>query len=148
MKRNEFLKKVAILSVTFAIPTSIVGLTAKNNKKMKNNKEVLETANVAIKAGNNEGFLLHCTEDTEWTFVGDQVLKGKEAVRRYMAEVYITPPKFTTEIMITGDNYVTALGKISLEDKNGKLVNYSFCDVWKFRDGKMAELKAFVVEEK
>ncbi len=50
------------------------------------NKAILEKANAAITEGNNEGFLSFCTEDTEWTFVGDKTLKGKEAVRQYMAE--------------------------------------------------------------
>lgn len=30
--------------------------------------------------------------------------------------------------------------------KNGTRDQFSYCDVWKFRDGKMAELVAFVIE--
>lgn len=115
---------------------------------MNDNKAILETANAAIKAGNNEGFLSYCTEDTEWIFVGDKILKGKQAVRQYMAGVYAEPPKFSVDKMIAGDDYVTAIGEISSKDKNGKTANYIYCDVWKFRDGKMAELKAFVIKEK
>jgi hypothetical protein len=37
--------------------------------------------------------LSFCTDDTEWTFVGDKTLKGKEAVRQWMATTYIEPPK-------------------------------------------------------
>jgi hypothetical protein len=29
-----------------------------------------------------------CTDDTEWTFVGDKTLKGKEAVRQYKEYPY------------------------------------------------------------
>jgi ketosteroid isomerase-like protein len=47
-------------------------------------KEVLTKANECITQGDYEGFLAFCTEDTEWTFVGDRTLKGKEAVRRYI----------------------------------------------------------------
>jgi len=114
---------------------------------MKNNKAILEKANAAIKEGNNEGFLSYCTEDTEWIFVGDQTLQGKEAVRQYMALAYAEPPEFTIELMIEEDDYVTAMGKISLRDENGEMANYLACDVWKFRNGKMAELKAFVIRE-
>jgi ketosteroid isomerase-like protein len=32
-----------------------------------------------------------------------------------------------------------------MKDEDGKMVDYSYCDVWRFRDGKMAELKAFVI---
>jgi len=35
--------------------------------------------------GDIEGFLRFCADDTEWTYVGDQTLKAKKAVRRYMA---------------------------------------------------------------
>lgn len=110
------------------------------------NKAILEKANAAITEGDNEGFLLYCTEDTEWTFVGDKTLHGKEAVREYMVKAYITPPAFVVDNLIAEGEFVTAVGKISMKDETGKMVDYSYCDVWRFRDGKMAELKAFVIE--
>lgn len=61
---------------------------------LENNKAILEAANAVITEGNNEGFLSFCADDTEWTFVGDKTLKGKEAVRQWMATTYIEPPKF------------------------------------------------------
>jgi ketosteroid isomerase-like protein len=111
-----------------------------------NNKAILEKANAAITAGDNEGFLSFCNEDTEWTFVGDKTLQGKEAVRQYMATAYLEPPKFMVQNLIAEGEFVTALGKISMKDEYGKTVDYTYCDVWRFRDGKMAELKAFVIE--
>ena len=120
-----------------------------DNMEMKlNNKAILELANAAVTAGDNEGFLSFCTDDTEWTFVGDQILRGKEAVRQYMAKAYVEPPKFMVENLIAEGEFVTALGKINLKDKNGKTIEYAYCDVWRFRDGKMIELKAFVIEAK
>ncbi|GAA4294906.1 nuclear transport factor 2 family protein [Nibribacter koreensis] len=110
------------------------------------NKTILEKANAAIMNGDNEGFLSFCTDDTVWTFVGDQTLRGKEAVRRYMASAYLEPPKFMVENLIAEGDFVTALGKIRLKDTNGQMADYAYCDVWRFRDGKMAELKAFVIK--
>lgn len=109
------------------------------------NKQILQKANEEIIKGNNEGFLQYCTNDTIWTFVGDQTLNGKEAVRQYMATAYIEPPKFTIDDMIAEGDYVTAIGKISMKNDEGQMIDYTYCDVWKFRDGKMAELKAFVI---
>ena len=109
------------------------------------NKEILLWGNAAIAAGNHEGFLQHCTDDTEWVFVGDQTLKGKEAVRRYMAENYLEPPQVTVDNLIAEGDYLTATGEIILKDKHGTPAHYAYCDVWRFREGKMAELKAFVV---
>ncbi|MBB6107999.1 nuclear transport factor 2 family protein [Mucilaginibacter lappiensis] len=113
-----------------------------------NNKTILEKANAAITEGDYEGFLSFCTDDTEWIFVGDKTLRGKEAVRQYMAIAYMEAPKFMVENLIAEGELVTALGKISMKDEDGKMVDYLYCDVWRFRDGKMAELKAFVIENK
>jgi uncharacterized protein (TIGR02246 family) len=110
------------------------------------NKAVLSKANEAISKGDYEGFLAFCTEDTEWTFVGDRTLKGKEAVRQYMADAYREPPVFRVDRMIAEGDFLTAIGEITLKDEDGKATDYSYCDVWRFRDGRMAELQAFVVE--
>lgn len=110
------------------------------------NKATLLKANALITAGNNEGFLSFCTDDVVWEFVGDQILHGKDAVRQYMKSTYIEPPKFHVETLIAEVDYVTAIGNISLKDASGKTVEYAYCDVWQFRDGLMAGLRAFVVE--
>lgn len=113
----------------------------------KKNKETLQKANDEVTRGNNEGFLIYCTDDVQWTFVGDQTLTGKNEVRQYMKETYVTPPSFDVEEIIAEGDFVTVLGKISLKNKDGKTINYEYCDVWKFKDGLMAELKAFVIEK-
>lgn len=111
-------------------------------------KAILLEGNAAIAAGDNEGFISFCTDDTEWTFVGDKTLKGKEAVREYLAMAYIEPPKFNVANLIAEGDFLTALGDITMKDKEGKTAHYSYCDVWRFREGKIAELKAFVIEIK
>ncbi len=110
------------------------------------NKAILEEGNAAIAEGNNEGLLSFCAEDTEWTFVGDKTLKGKEAVRQYMAATYIEPPKFTVTNLIAEGDFVIALGDITLKDEDGKAVHHSYCDVWRFHCGKIVELRAFVIK--
>lgn len=113
---------------------------------MNSNKEILERANAAITKGDNEGFLSFCTEDTQWNFLGDKTLQGKEAVREWMKTAYAEPPNFMVENLIAEDDFVTAIGTIKMKDEQGITTLYSYCDVWRFRDGKMAELKAFVIE--
>ena len=109
-------------------------------------KEILWRANAAITKGDYEGFLAFCTEDTEWTFVGDRTLKGKDAVREWMASEYKEPPRFEVHQMIADGDFVAAIGEITLKDEAGKDVRHAYCDVWRFRDGKMAGLQAFVVQ--
>lgn len=111
------------------------------------NKEILQNANAAVVRGDNEGFLLYCHDDLIWNFVGDQILRGKEAVREYMRENYKTPPNFTVTNLIADGDYVSAIGTIMIRDKEGIEIRHSYCDVWRFQDGKMAELMAFVIKE-
>ena len=113
----------------------------------KTHKEILETANAAITQGDFEGFLTLCTEDTVWTFEGDRTLRGKKAVREWMVATYEEPPKFRVHRMLAEGDFVAALGAITLKNEAGNEVEHAYCDVWRFRDGKMAELQAFVVEK-
>jgi ketosteroid isomerase-like protein len=114
---------------------------------MERNKDILKEANAAITQGDNEGFLAHCTDDTTWEFVGERTLHGKQAVRQWMVRAYAEPPTFRVDYLIAEGDFVTALGKIDLKDENGETVSYSYCDVWRFREDKLAELKAFVIRE-
>ena len=106
------------------------------------NKTTLKIANGSISKGDHEGFLEHCTEDTHWHFVGDKTLHGKQAVREWMASEYKEPPNFKVEHLIAEGDFVVAIGTIKLKEED-----YNYCDVWQFRDGKMAALKAFVTKD-
>ena len=117
----------------------------KGNKMSEKNKSILLRGNEAITSGNYEGFLELCTEDTRWEFVGEQIITGKAAVRRYLAETYIEPPKFNVKDLVAEDEFVIAVGEIELKNRDGKWVKYDYCDVWRFRDGKMASLRGFVI---
>ncbi|NOK57853.1 MAG: nuclear transport factor 2 family protein [Chloroflexi bacterium AL-W] len=89
----------------------------------ENNKAMSEAANTAIAEGNYEGFLAYCADDTEWTFVGEQTLKGKEAVRQWMAMEYVEPPTNTVAHLIAEGDFVVAVGDITVKDKDGKAID-------------------------
>lgn len=134
----------------------IVNLEAQANKnynnlkqqKNMNNTTILHTANEYVSKGDYESFLAYCTSDTKWVFVGERILTGKEEVRAYMKEFYIEPPVFDVELAIEDGEFVTVTGSISLKNKTGKYEHFNYCDIWRFEDGKIAELKAFVIEKK
>ncbi|HIK16442.1 MAG TPA: nuclear transport factor 2 family protein [Leptolyngbyaceae cyanobacterium M33_DOE_097] len=111
-----------------------------------NNKAILEATNAAIAEGNYEGFLSFCTDDTQWTFVGDKTLSGKESVRQWMATEYVEPPLNIVANLIAEGDFVIAVGDLTIKGKDGKEAHYSYCDVWRFRSGKMVELRAFVIK--
>jgi ketosteroid isomerase-like protein len=109
------------------------------------NKEILKKANQAFSEGNYEEFLTYCTEDTKWTYVGDRTLEGKDQVRAYLATAY-EESIFEIERYIEDGENLVAMGWVKLKGEDGQIVHYLVCDVWKFRAGKMAELKAFVIK--
>lgn len=111
------------------------------------NKEILVKANAAITQGDNEKFLEYCNEGIVWNFVGERILRGKQQVREYMNENYTEPPNFTVTNLIAEGDYVTALGTITIKDKNGNEIQHLYCDVWRFKNGKMEELRAFVIAD-
>ncbi|MBS7457154.1 nuclear transport factor 2 family protein [Coralloluteibacterium stylophorae] len=110
-------------------------------------KRTLEQANAAVSRGDFEGFLVHCTEDTVWHFLGERTLRGKAEVRAWMAEAYRQPPRFEVHRMIAEGDALAALGEITLTDADGKDARFAYCDVWRFEEGKLAELRAYVVAQ-
>jgi len=109
------------------------------------NKNILKQANAAVSRGDNEGFLSFCTEDLIWSTVGGETLRGKEAVRAWMVDGYAEPPKFTLRELVAEGDFVVAIGDIESTDEQGKPVQNAYSDVWRIRDGKLAELRAFVI---
>ncbi len=87
-----------------------------------------------------------CAEDVEWTMVGDKTVKGKDAIRKWMASMNMEPPKFTVDNLIAEGEFVTAHGNMTMKDKDGKTVPHSYCDIYRFRDEKIVELSAFIIK--
>lgn len=112
------------------------------------NTAILVTANQHVRKGEYEAYLSYLTEDTKWVFVGERTLLGKEAVKQYIQEFYLAPPVFDMEQAIEEGDFVTATGSIALKNGNGEYDHYAYCDIWRFSNGRIAELKAFVIEKK
>jgi ketosteroid isomerase-like protein len=112
------------------------------------NITILHTANEFIAKGDYESFLAYCTAETKWVFIGERILHGKEEVRAYLKEFYQEPPVFDVEKSIEEGDFVMVTGEIRLRNKDGKYDHFDYCDIWRFEDGKMAELKAFVIEKR
>jgi len=111
------------------------------------NKEILEKANQAFNKGDYEELLTYCTEDTKWTYLGDRTLDGKDKVREYLSAGN-EESKFRIERYVEEGEDLIAIGWIRLKDKNGGTTISPVCDVWKFRNGKMAQLiRAFASEK-
>ena len=140
-------KPISIKLHASKLDSSITKSNHTQQQIIMKNATILHTANEFVKKGNYESFLSYCTEDTKWVFVGERVLNSRDEVREYMKEFYLEPPVFTVEKTIEDGNYVTVTGEITLKASNGTYHHYDYCDIWRFENGKIAELKAFVIEK-
>ena len=110
-------------------------------------KEIIEKVNASFAKGSTEGFLSSCAENVEWTMVGDKTVRGRDAIRQWMASMGdMEPPKFTVDNVIAEGDFATANGDMTMKDKNGKAVPYAYCDIYRFRDDKIVALSSFVIK--
>lgn len=112
-------------------------------------KELVEKINTTFAEGDTEGFLSFCTDDVQWTMVGDRTVKGKEAIRQWMSAAAggeQEPPNFTVNRIIAEDDFVTAYGDMTMKGKDGNEVPYSYCDVYRFQGDKVSELNSYVIK--
>jgi uncharacterized protein len=121
-------------------------MEAKSKETAERNKEIVEKVNASFAKGSAEDFLSNCADDIRWEIVGEKTVNGREAIREFMKEMNSEPPQFTVEDVIAEGDKVAAQGNMTMPDKDGNTVPYSFCDVYRFRDGKIVELNSFVIK--
>lgn len=111
-----------------------------------NLKEIVQRINEGFAENNFEKVLSFCTDDLTWTMVGDTTVRGKDPIRKWMASMDPQPPQFTIQQTIAeGDSVVTRGDMVMQERKDSPSIPYTFCDIYRFRGDKVAELTAFVI---
>lgn len=109
------------------------------------NKDVVARVNAAFAANDTEGFLSCCADDVSWTMVGDETVKGKDDIRKWMTSMEAAPPHFTVDYVIAEGDMAAAHGDMTMKGTDGKAESYSYCDLYRFSGDKIAELRAFVI---
>jgi ketosteroid isomerase-like protein len=110
------------------------------------NKAIVEEVNEAMRRNDAEGLLARCTEDFEWTMVGEAPIVGKPAVREFLKQGPGEPPQFTVDTLVGDGDVVIAKGDMTMKDQTGADARYAYCDVWRFRGEQLASLTAFVIK--
>jgi uncharacterized protein len=118
-------------------------------KMSEKNKETIRKANALLAEGKNDEFALICAEDVKWTLLADtpKILNGREEIRAFMTPKEGQPlelPDFTTDILIAEGDNVVCCGDMSMKGEDGKMGQYRFCDIYTFKDGKIAEFLTHV----
>lgn len=113
------------------------------------NKQIVEKINKAFAEGRTEGFLEHCSDDVVWVMEGDVTTKGIPAIRQFMSQMDGTaPPKFTVDKVVAENDSVICYGTMRMEEPKAHAGTYSYCDAYTFANGKVTELRSFVVKHK
>ena len=114
-----------------------------NTAVASTHKRVVEQANAAFARDEMEAFLELCTDNVEWTMVGESTVKGKRAIREWLKSMDPGTPKIKVERIVADDDTAVACGSFVMKD-----VPYDFCDVYRFEGDRIASLKAFVIKPK
>lgn len=115
----------------------------------ENNKAIVERINTSVAKGDYEVFLAACADNMIWTIVGEPPIKGKEAIRQFMATMAKEnpqAPQFTVEATFGEGEFVASHGPMKMTDKTGKSESYRYCDIYRFNGGKIVEQITYLVK--
>lgn len=112
------------------------------------NKQVVEKINDAFDKSDIDAFLSYCTENIAWNIIGDESFAGKDAIRNFMGKTQGEPPEFSISEIVAEGNTVMCYGDMKMKNKQDEFDDYSFCDVYHFKDGKVEELLTFMAKHK
>ena len=112
------------------------------------NKEIVSKINKAFEENKPEDFLGYCAEDIRWEMAGEGTHSGKESIRQFMSSMEgMEPPRFTVDATVAEGDHVVCFGNMAMK-MEGEEGEYSYCDVYRFTDGKVSELRSYVVKKK
>lgn len=103
----------------------------------------------AFSAGKFQMTFPFLEDDIEWNIVGENLLKGKEAVMQFCDQTakYFTEvtTNFTMGHLVVGDNCVAIDGKAVFTKKDGCQNFISSCDVYCFKEGKLIQINSYCI---
>ena len=113
------------------------------------NKEIVLRISEAFNRSDLQAFLHYCAEDVQWTIVGKEVIRGREAIATFMGRM---DPAYAMEIgvdnIISEGDTVACNGTMRMKQEGGTPYKGAYCDIYHFRGGLVAELISYVVDLK
>jgi uncharacterized protein (TIGR02246 family) len=110
-------------------------------------KSIVEKINDAFARNDMEAFLAYCADDVVWTMVGDTTKKGRENIRDWMKSMPAEAPTFDVKEVVAEGDFVVCQGDMTMKEGADKPeVPYSYVDWYRFRDGKIVELRSWIVK--
>lgn len=111
------------------------------------NKETVRKVIDAFINNDVESVLSYATEDIRMGWPGYFDLEpGKDSVRKFFNDVPEMVSSRIGELFEEGDT-VAGTGEITSREADGSLKKSFFCDIYTFREGKIAEIRSYMVFE-
>ncbi|ELR71156.1 hypothetical protein C900_02960 [Fulvivirga imtechensis AK7] len=111
------------------------------------NKEIVKQVIKAFLDTDIEKALSYLTEDVKMGWPGFfDLAPGKDAVRKFFKDV---PEMISSEMgeFVEEGNKVVGTGKVTSRHANGEEKNSFFCDIYELENGKIKEIKSYMVFE-
>ena len=113
------------------------------------NKQLVETLNEAWMSNDLEGLFSYYADDVVWTIAGEATLNGIQSIRDFMAQGGDhVPPQLTVDKLIAEGDTVICCGDMTMGGTPDCAGTYSYCDVYTITNGKVSELRSFVIKHK
>jgi ketosteroid isomerase-like protein len=110
------------------------------------NKEIIRKVNDGFMADDVEAILGYVAEDVRWDVQGAFTALGKDEFRNAIHNGHFEPgPVITTLHEIEEDGYVSVEGTVSSKMKNGKLFEAYFHNAYRMENGKIKEMRSYLV---
>ncbi len=116
---------------------------------MTTNKEIIRKVNEGFSEGDTEKILSYVADDVRWDIFGMSTAMGKDEFRKELNnEAFEGLPVITIKNEIEEGNLVAVEGEVQCRKKGGGIFDAFFFDIYRLEDGKIKELRSYVIEKK
>ena len=112
------------------------------------NKEIIRKLNEGFVENDAEKILSYVADDVRWDMLGTFSHMGKEAFRKELHnENFVGTPTLSYKNAIAEGDYVAVEGEVQCMKKDGSMFDAFFFDMYKLADGKIKEMRSYVIEK-
>jgi uncharacterized protein len=105
------------------------------------NKEISE----AFAKGNLDFSAKYLADNVKWNILGSSSIMGKEQVLEVSKMLQLESfPVITIKNIVAEENYIVIESTGEAKTKKGKLYNQSYCDIFRFAEGKIIEITTYL----
>jgi uncharacterized protein len=113
------------------------------------NKEIIRKVNEGFVTGDTEKILSYVADDVRWDMPGTFAHVGKDAFRKEINnEAFEGVPTITIKNEIEEGEHVAVEGEVQCRKKDGGVFDAYFFDFYRLENGKIKEMRSYVIEKK